>query len=286
VIRFAIDSFIAQGDYAVPTITERLEAIKKLTPKGIEYWKARELMPLLGYARWENFQNAIQRSITAFVVAEEKPENHFRETRTMVEIGSGAGKETADYFLSRAACYIIAMNGDTSKPEIAEAQKYFAIQARRMERLECLITDQRRVALRDRVRDRNSKLNKTAQQAGVRRFALFHGAGIREMYKMRLADLKARRGIGENEDWLDRQGIEELAANEFRVTQTDAKIKRENIHGEEPAISAHAQVGREVRQTIERLGNTMPEDLMIEPPIKEIEKRLGPALAVPSDSTS
>jgi DNA-damage-inducible protein D len=263
------------------TITEKLNGIKGLTAKGVEFWKARALMPILGYAKWENFHEAIGRAIVAFDTAEENSAHHFLETRTMVEIGSGAEREVADYFLSRPACYIIAMNGDSSKVEIADAQKYFAIQTRKMEKLERLIGDQRRVMLRDRVKDRNSKLNSTAQEVGVKRFGIFHGAGIQAMYRMRLTDIKVRRGIGEKEDWLDRQGVEELAANEFRITQTDAKIRREKIQGEERAIRAHAQVGGEIRQAIHRLGNAMPEDLTPEPPIREIERRLGAALPKP-----
>jgi DNA-damage-inducible protein D len=267
------------GDLAV--ITEKLDAIKGFTAKSIEYWCARDLMPVLGYVDWRNFEGAIERAKVSFDAAGEQATHHFVETTRMMEIGKGAEREVGDYFLSRAACYLIAMNGDPSKPEIAEAQKYFAIQTRRMEKLERLIGDQKRVMLRNRVKDRNSKLNTTAHQAGVKRFGIFHGAGIQAMYKMRLTDIKERRGIGEKEDWLDRQGVEELAANEFRITQTDAKIRRESIQGEERAIRAHQQVGVEVRQAIQRLGNTVPEDLPPEPPIREIEKRLGPALPKP-----
>jgi DNA-damage-inducible protein D len=153
-----------------------------------------------------------------------------------------------------------------------------------MEKLERLIANQRRVMLRNRVKDRNSKLTSTAHSAGVKRFGIFHGAGIQAMYQMRLTEIKAKRGIGEKEDWLDRQGAEELAANEFRITQADAKINRENIQGEQRAINAHAQVGREVRQAISRMGNAMPENLPAEPPIREIEKSLGAALPKPDNS--
>ena len=265
----------------VATVTEKLEQIKRLTEKGIEYWHARELMPVLGYVDWRNFHAAIDRAIVGFDAAGEAAAHHFVETTTLMEVGKGAGREVGDFFLSRAACYLIAMNGDTEKPEIAEAQRYFAIQTRKMEKLEKVIGDQRRVMLRNRVKDRNSKLNSTAHQAGVKRFAIFHGAGIQAMYEMRLTEIKARRGIGEKEDWLDRQGVEELAANEFRITQTEAKIRRENVQGEERAIGAHVTVAREVRQAIKRLGNVMPEDLPPEPPIREIEKRLGAALPKP-----
>lgn len=258
------------------TVTERLNQIRHLTDQGVEYWHAREIMPVLGYADWRNFKGAIERAMASFDAAGEAAIHHFGRTTKVMKGGKGAEQEVEDYFLSRGACYLIAMNGEASKPEIAEAQRYYAVQTRRMEKLERLIVDQKRVDLRNRVKDRNSKLGGTAKAAGVRRFALFHGAGISAMYKMRLGDLKAQRGIGEKEDWLDRQGIEELAANEFRITQADSKIRRENIQGEERAIRAHADVGAEVRKAIARVGNTMPEDLPPEPPIKEIEKRLKP----------
>lgn len=256
------------------SVTEKLDKNKGLTAKGAEYWRARELMLILGYVDWRNFKGAIERAKTSFDVAGEEAGYHFVDTTTMMEVGKGAAREGDDCFLSRAACYLIAMNGDTDKPEIAEAQKYFAVQTRKMEKLERLISNQRRVMLRNRVKDRNLKLNSTAQNAGVTRFGIFHGAGIQAMYQMRLTEIKARRGIEEKEDWLDRQGAEELAANDFRITQTDAKIRRENIRGEQKAIDAHVHVAGEVRRTIEKLGNTMPEDLKPEPPIREIEKSL------------
>lgn len=268
------------------TVTEKLDAIKRLTGKGVDYWHARELMPVLGYTKWENFKNAIARARDTFDAAEEDSSHHFLETKKVIEAGNGAQMEVDDYFLGRGACYIIAMNGDTTKTEIAEAQKYFAIQTRKMEKVERLIGDMRRVALRNRVKDRNSKLTSTAHQAGVKRFDIFHGAGINAMYKMRLSDLKARRSIGPKEDWLDRQGVEELAANEFRITQTEAKIRREAIKGEQPAINAHVAVATEVRRAIDRVGGTMPENLLPEPPIKAIEKRLNPNLLEPPPDQS
>lgn len=268
------------------SVSEKLEAVKGLTSKGIEFWRARDLMPILGYAEWRNFRNAIDRAVVSFDAAGEASSHHFVETNKVMVGGKGAEISAEDFFLSRAACYLIAMNGDTQKPEIAEAQQYFAVQTRRMEKLDRLIADQRRVDLRNRVKDRNSKLNGTAQAAGVQRFALFHGAGISAMYEMRLSDLKAKRGISEKEDWLDRQGVEELAANEFRITQTESKIRRESIHGEDRAIRAHAQVGKEVRDAIRRVGNTMPEKLPPEPPIKELEKRLKPLKKLPPASAT
>jgi DNA-damage-inducible protein D len=268
------------------TVTENLERIKGLTDRDVEYWHARDLMPVLGYVEWRNFKGAIERAMASFTAAGEEASHHFVETNKVMIAGKGAEHAVEDFFLSRAACYLIAMNGDSGKPEIAEAQQYFAVQTRRMEKLERLIADQRRVDLRNRVKDRNSKLNGTAQAVGVKRFGLFHGAGINAMYRMRLSDLKAKRGIADKEDWLDRQGVEELAANEFRITQTDSKIRRESIQGEDQAIKAHAEVGAEVRDAIRRVGNAMPENLPPEPPIKEIEKRLKPLNKIASNGSA
>lgn len=268
--------FRTRSDCVAENITEKLDAIRHFTAKGVEYWEARELMPVLGYERWENFSDLIDRARAAFDAAGEHSSHHFREATKVMKGGKGAEIEAADFYLSRPACYITVMNGDSTKEEIAEGQRYYAIQTRRMEKVDRLAADLKRVALRNRVRDNNSRLNGTAKQIGVINYALFNGAGIHAMYQMRLTDLKAKRGIGTNEDWYDRQGVEELAANDFRVTQTDAKIKREGVMGERAAINAHVSVSKEIRQAITRMGNAMPENWTPEPPIKEIEKRVNP----------
>lgn len=254
---------------------DRLEERKHLTPSGVEYWRAREIHEVLGYPQWREFGGVIDRAMKACSADGREPTNHFVVTSNMVAVGSGTKRQVDDYFLSRGAAYLIAMNGNPRLPQIAAAQRYFAAQTRRMEERDeadaQLAQHRRRLDLRSRVKDRNAKLGKAAHDAGVRRFDIFHGAGIRAMYNMRLGEIKARRGLAPKEDWLDRQGIEELAANEFRVTQAEAKIRRERIVGEQRAIDAHAAAGRETRHAIGRMGNTMPEDLPVEPPTKEIE---------------
>lgn len=257
------------------SVTEKLDAVKELTENGVEFWMARQLMAVLGYDNWENFEKtAIGRAVDAFIAAEEEPSDHFLETKVMVGLGSGAQRGVRDYFLSRPACYLIAMNGDPRKAEIAEAQRYFAIQTRNMEKLQRVLADQRRLDARGRVRDGNKSLNSTAKNAGVKQFGLFNGAGIRGLYQMSLDNLRIKKGIAKSEDWLDRIGTEELAMNEFRITQTEAKLKREGVHTEEGAVTAHGTVGREIRAAVKRMGNAMPENIPAEPPIKEIEKRL------------
>ena len=258
------------------TITEKLDAIKHLTEKGVEYWYARELLPIVGYSEWRNFKNALRCAMAVFGATGEYASHHFVETTKVMEVGRGAEMVVDDYFLSRPACYLVAMNGDPSKPEIADAQRYFAVRTRQMEKMIAYIGDVHHVTLRDRVKMHHTEISDTAQKVGVRKFGVFHGAGIKAMYNMSLAEIKLERGLNQKEDWLDRQGVEELAGNDFRVTQTDSKIQRENIRGEQNAIRAHQEVAAAVRGTIKELGNTLPENLPVEPPIKEIEKRLRP----------
>lgn len=256
----------------MPTVTEKLDAVRQTTARGVEYWHAREIMGVLGYESWRNFDGVIKRAMNTFDALGEATSHHFVETVKMA--GNDGGPEGKDYFLSRAACYVIAMNGNPQKAEIAEAQRYFAIQTRHMERIQQWLADERRLEIRKRVSDNNTRLGKAAKAAGVSRYNLFHGAGIVAMYSMRLADIKVKRGIGENENWLDRMDTEELAANDFRITQAEAKLRRENIQGERAAIEAHRQVGKGVRDLISELGNTMPEDLPVAVPINEVKKRL------------
>jgi DNA-damage-inducible protein D len=255
------------------TITQKLDQIRYYTERGVEYWRAHELMDALEYKDWRNFVSVIEKAMTSFDAAGEESAKHFVATTREMGLGQGGVREGEDYFLSRGACYIIAMNGDVTKPAIAEAQRYFAIQTRQMERVVQALNDQQRVALRHRVRDHNKGLGSAAKDAGVKRYGVFHGAGIRAMYGRALDAMKAMRGITES-DWLSRAGIEELAANDFRITQTKAKLERDRIHEEAVAIKAHESVASEVRAAIDRIGGTMPENLPVEPPIKVVEKRL------------
>jgi DNA-damage-inducible protein D len=252
---------------------KKLEAAKLLTKLGGEYWIARTLQTILGYDRWENFEGAIEKARIACERTGEGPENHFRATTKMVEIGSGARREQVDWFLDRYACYLIAMNGDAKKIEIATAQTYFAIQTRRQELQDRAIlpSDDLRIQLREQVKIHIRALNSTAKQAGVQRYALFHDAGYRGLYDMGLKTVKARKGVREKENLFDRVGSAELAANYFRITQTDEKLKRDNVNSERDAINTHLDVGREVRQTIKKLGGTMPENLPPEPSLKKIK---------------
>jgi DNA-damage-inducible protein D len=250
---------------------KNFEDIKKVDKNGIEYWEARELMPLLGYERWENFANAISRAVKACMGAGENVDDHFRDATKMVKIGSDSMKKVVDNRLDRYACYLIAQNGDPNKPEIALAQTYFAIQTRKQEIFNQLTADQKRLYIRNEVSEHNKKLMSTAKQAGVTKFGSFNDAGYRGLYGMRLSEIEEKKNIKKGE-LLDRAGSTELAANLFRITQTDDKINKEKITGDSAAASAHFMVGGKVRQTIKDIGGTTPESLLPEKHIKEVKK--------------
>ncbi len=252
---------------------KNFEGIKKIDENGIEYWDARELMPLLGYVQWRAFEEVIGRAARACINSGQDVDNHFARSSKMVEIGSNTVREVKNYKLDRYACYLIAQNGDPKKYEIALAQTYFAIQTRKQEIFEQLPDASKRLFIRNEVSDHNKKLFKTAKQAGVSKFGLFNDAGYRGLYDMPLSDIEQRKGIKKGE-LLDRAGSTELAANLFRITQTDEKLKKEQIQGDYPASQAHFMVGGKVRKTIKEIGGTMPEQLPTEKHIKEVKKEL------------
>lgn len=256
---------IVYGDF-----TARLDERQRISRTGVEYWMARDVQTLLGYEQWRNFEEVIQKARQACESSGVEPDHHFVATDKLVAIGSGAERQRRDWYLSRYAAYLIAMNGNSAKPEVGFAQTYFAVQTRRQEKKDQLVDVEKRIALRRRVANANIGLTSVAKRAGVQRYALFHAAGYKSLYGMSLPEIKRKKGLRESEDLLDRAGRTELAANEFRITQTEEKIVRENILGESNAIAAHQTVAAEVRSTISRLGGTMPENLPPEPSIKKI----------------
>jgi len=254
-------------------IISELDKVKKLTAKGGEYWMARDIYAILGYSEWEHFDKVIQKAHMACESTGVDPNNHFRDVTKMVLIGSGVNRKVKDYYLTRYACYLIGMNGDSRKPEIGTAQTYFAIQTRRQEISDRLTDREKRVQLRERVKKANKSLASTAKKAGVQRYALFQDAGYQGLYEMGLASIKKRKGILEKENLLDRAGRTELAANEFRITQTEEKLVRDKINIEKSAIETHRNVGCEVRNVIKKLGGTMPENLPPEESIKKLANK-------------
>lgn len=251
--------------------TKDFENIKKINEQGIEYWEARELMPLLGYIEWRKFEGVIDRAKDACKISNQKIADHFVGAAKMVKLGSGSIRKIENYNLSRYACYLIAQNGDPRKMEIATAQTYFAVQTRKQEIFEQLGEANKRLFIRSEVKKHNKKLFDTAKQAGVSNFGKFNNFGYLGLYGLDAEQIKERKRIGKD-DILDRAGATELAANLFRITQTDEKIGKENIKGEGKANIAHFHVGKEVRETIKRINGTMPENLLPETHIKKIAK--------------
>lgn len=249
------------------------ESIKKIDENGIEYWMARQLLYLLGYESWQKAEEVIGRAARACINSGQAVDNHFNQTVKMVRIGSNTIREVKDYKLDRYACYLIAQNGDSNKPQIALAQTYFALQTRRQEVFEQLPDTSKRLFIRSEVSDHNKKLFRTAKQAGVSNFGLFNDAGYKGLYGVPLSEIERRKGIKKGE-LLDRAGSTELAANLFRITQTDEKLKRDGIKGDNSASQAHFMVGGKVRQTIKDIGGVTPEQLPAERHISEVKKEI------------
>lgn len=260
-------------------ISNIFEQIKKINEYGQESWSARDLMLPLGYVRWENFAEAILKAEESCRNSKQSTIDHFRDVAKMIKIGTGTKKEAerkiSDYELSRYACYLIAQNGDPRKEEIAMAQTYFAIQARKQEINERLIEDNKRVYLRNEMKTHNKQLAQTAKKAGVSNYANFQDYGYMGLYgDIRQKDIHIKKKLKKKESILDHMCSEELAANLFRATQTEAKLKRENILGQQKANQTHYDVGKKVRNTIKELNGAMPENLPTPDNIKESKKRL------------
>lgn len=253
------------------------EQLKQINEHGAEYWSARALQPLLGYRQWRRFEQAIERSITSCRESGNPPEYHFAGAGKPITGGKGAVQVVDDYELSRFACYLIAQNGDPRKKEIADAQQYFAIQTRRQELSDQAAADQERLELRKQTAEEFKALSGEAQRAGVqsRMFGVFHDAGYKGMYGGLGRDgIKQRKHIPGKDNLLDRMNATELAANQFRMTQTRDKLAKDGIHTQAQAVRAHETVGKEVRGAIRRIGGTLPEDIPAAEHIKTVEKRL------------
>ncbi len=251
---------------------KKFEDIKHVQENGVEYWLARELMEVLGYTQWRNFEEVIMRAARAAVQSGQSVDNHFARISKMVKIGSNAGRTVLDWKLDRYACYLMAQNGDPNKQEIAIAQTYFATQTRKQELLEQLPENERRLHIRNEVKNENKQLHSTAKKKGVSQFGLFNDAGYRGLYGMPLSEVEQRKSIKKGE-LLDRAGSTELAANLFRITQTEEKLRNDSsIQGEESSRRTHFMIGGKVRQTIKDIGGVLPEHLKPEIHIKELEK--------------
>ena len=256
---------------------KRFEEIKHISADGGEYWLARELSDTLDYTEWRNFTKVIDKARLACKNSGFDIDDHFVEVNKMVEIGSGTSRNVIDYELSRYACYLVVQNGDPRKEVIAYGQTYFAIQTRRQEVADYfnqLDEDNKRLVVRGNIKQWNQMLAEAARNAGLitnEEYAVFQNAGYKGLYGgLDVKDIHARKNLSKNDKILDFMGSEELAANLFRITQTESKLKRENIQGARAATATHYSVGSKVRQTIKDLGGTMPEDLPT--PEKSISK--------------
>lgn len=262
----------------LPTIGDRsFESLKQSNQHGAEFWSARDLQPLLGYTQWRRFEGAIQKAITSCEQSGNEPAHHFASAGKIVQVGSGSQREVPDFQLSRFACYLIAQNGDPRKPKIALAQKYFAIQTRRQELSDQQAADLERLELRKQASEEFKMLSGAARQAGVQNehFGIFHDAGYKGLYGGRGSEaIRQRKRIPAKDNLMDRMDATELAANQFRMTQTREKLARDGVHGEQRAIQTHNEVGKEVRAAIERIGGTLPENIPPAEHIKQVEQRV------------
>lgn len=257
------------------------ESIKHVDENGNEFWKARELYKVLEYTEYRNFLPAARKAWIACQQSGFDPNDHFVPFNDMVKIGSGAERQVDNIIMSRYACYLTVQNADPSKTIIAQAQTYFAAQTRRAEILldNAPLTEeeQRRLLLRSEMKKHNVQLAGAAKNAGVetsKDYAIFQNAGYEGLYAgLNKQEIHERKGLSKSQDILDHMGSTELAANLFRATQTEEKLRREGIKGKENANKVHKQVGAKVRKAIKDIGGTMPEDLPIAESIKKLERK-------------
>ena len=259
--------------------TEKIfEDIKHIDEEGKEYWLARELQIAFKYKEWRKFDGIINKSITACNNSNINANDQFVQVDKLIQHGKGGMRNIKDYKLSRYACYLIAQNGDSHMKVIALAQTYFAIQTRKQELSEkeysMLTEDEKRFYQRNLTRKGNYSLNMVARNVGVRNFDKFHNAGYKGLYGGETAnDIARRKKLRYREDILDNMGSEELAANLFRITQTESKLKRDNISSENDANETHYNIGKNIREVIAKNGGTMPENLPTpKKSLKELEK--------------
>ena len=253
------------------------ERIKRTNDAEREFWSSREFATVLGYVNYRHFEAVIAKAKLACFNSGQRIEDHFVGADEMVEIGSGAMRPLKTVFLSRYACYLIIQNADPRKKIVAHGQTYFAVQTRRQELADKEVEDERRLVYRSELRHHNTQLASAAKDAGViepRDYAIFQNHGYMGLYAgLTQEDIHQRKGLKKSQKILDHMGSTELAANLFRATQAEEKLRREGIKGKEKANRTHREVGEKVRKTIQELGGTMPEDLPATESIKKLENQ-------------
>jgi DNA-damage-inducible protein D len=263
----------------VPAASNTFERIKRTSAEGNESWSARDLARVLEYSEFRHFLPVIEKAKEACLKSNHRVEHHFEQILEMVGIGSGAQRGIEDWKLSRYACYLVIQNADPSKPLVALGQSYFAVQTRRQELADedAIKEEKTRLLLRAEMKKHNRNLAGAAKQAGVVQpvdYAIFMDHGYRGLYGgLRVRDVHQRKRLKPKEPLLDHMGSTELAANLFRATQTEEKLRRENVRNKDQANRIHEAVGRTVRRTIDELGGTMPENLPVAESIKKVESR-------------
>ena len=253
------------------------EQIKRTNDTGNEYWSSRDFSLILGYTDYRNFEQVIKKAKVACFNSGHRIEDHFVDITEMIEIGKGGQRPVYSVYMSRYACYLIVQNADPSKEIVALGQTYFALQTRRQEVSDKQLEDNRRLMLREEMKKHNVRLAGAAKEAGVIKasdYAIFQNHGYMGLYGgLTSQDIHSRKRLKKGQQILDHMGSTELAANLFRATQTEEKLRRENIKGKEKANRTHREVGAKVRRTIKELGGTMPENLPIAEDIKKLETK-------------
>jgi len=265
------------------------ERIKRTNDAGMEFWSSRDFAGILDYGDYRNFEGVIEKAKKACFNSGHRLDDHFVDVTEMVVIGSGAERPVKTILLSRYACYLVIQNADPNKEIVAQGQTYFATQTRRQELSDERLVEDRRLLLREEIRRHNVQLADAAKDAGViepRDYAIFQNHGYMGLYGgLKQEDIHRRKGLKKSQKILDHMGSTELAANLFRATQAEEKLRRDEVQGRDAANRTHREVGAKVRQTIRELGGTMPEELPVAESIKKIatkrRKQLGMAETSP-----
>lgn len=268
------------GGHASP-----FERIKRTNEAGVEFWSSREFSEVLGYGDYRNFEGVVEKAKLSCFNSGHRLDDHFVDVTEMIEIGKGGQRPVKTVLLSRYACYLAIQNADPKKEIVAHGQTYFAIQARRQELADESIEEERRLLLREEIRRHNVQLADAAKGAGVIEpidYAIFQNHGYMGLYGgLKQEDIHRRKGLKKSQRILDHMGSTELAANLFRATQAEGKLRRDEVKGKDAANRTHREVGAKVRRTIKELGGTMPEELPVAESTKKIEtkqrKQLGKA---------
>lgn len=258
------------------------EQIKRTNEAGVEFWSSRDFSAVLGYTDYRNFEGVVEKAKIACFNSGHRVEDHFVDVTEMIDIGKGGRRPVKTIFLSRYACYLAIQNADPKKEIVAQGQTYFAVQTRRQELTDKQLEEERRLLLRTEMRRHNTQLADAARGAGVIEpvdYAIFQNHGYMGLYDGLTAEgIHRRKGLKRSQKILDHMGSAELAANLFRATQTEEKLRRERIEGKDAANRTHHEVGAKVRQTIKELGGTMPEDMPVAESIKKLEAKQQKAL--------